>query len=143
MKDSKRHSSGIAAVEFLIVLPVLLLVFSAIVEFGNLFIQYNILNKSVQNAARYSVVDLTGSINPDGIADREAIKNMVVYGQKTIGKSSLLKGLTTDNVNIDVEGKYVFVKVIGYKYDPIFNYIPIKGFLDIELKTSSVMRTGL
>ncbi len=143
MKYLKRHSLGIVAVEFLIVLPVLLVVFSAIVEFGNLLIQYNILNKSVHNAVRYSVVDLTGGINPDGIADREAIKNMVVYGQKTIGTSSILKGLTTDNVNVNVEGKYVFVKVLGYKYDPIINYIPIKKFLDIELKSSSVMRTGI
>lgn len=143
MKFSKCHYSGIAAVEFLIVLPVLLLVFAIIVEFGNLFIQYNILNKSVQNAARYSVVDLTGSINLDGIADRESIKNMVVYGQKGVGTSSILKGLTTDNVNVSVEGKYVFVKVLGYKYDPVFSYVPLKQFLDIELKTSSVMRTGL
>ncbi len=145
IKRSSFKSKGIAAVEFLIVLPVLLFVFTAIIEFGTAFVRYNTLSKSVQNAARYSVVDVYGSVNSNAIADINSIKNMVVYGRKSsvnkegISYSPILSTLTTNDVTVIVSGNYVVVTA-NYNYSPIFKYIPLKDFLDLNLNASSMMR---
>ncbi len=49
----KRFQSGAALVEFAIILPLLLLLVLGICEFGYAFYHLNILNKSVQDGARY------------------------------------------------------------------------------------------
>lgn len=145
VKRSSFKSKGIAAVEFLIVLPVLLFVFTAIIEFGTAFVRYNTLSKSVQNAARYSVVDVYGSVNSNAIADINSIKNMVVYGRKSsvnqegTSYSPILSTLTTNDVTVIVSGNYVVVTA-NYNYSPIFKYIPLKDFLDLNLNASSMMR---
>ncbi|NIY91356.1 TadE/TadG family type IV pilus assembly protein [Vibrio diazotrophicus] len=138
-------SKGIAAVEFLIILPVLLFIFTSIVEFGTAFVRYNTLSKSVQNAARYSVVEVYGSVNSNAIADVNAIKNMVVYGRKSsvssdgTNYSPILNTLTTNDVTVSVNGNYVLVTA-SYIYSPVFQYIPLESFLDLNLNASSMMR---
>lgn len=144
MMLSVRKSSGIAAVEFLIVLPVLLLILALIVEFGNAFVRYNTLNKMVQNAARYSVVDIYGSEDVDAIADHTSIQNMVLYGRK-VPIADQLPVLDSIQVQINevVDGGISYVVVTAnYPYQPIMNLIPIDALTNLQLTSSAVMRVS-
>ena len=144
MSILKSRQSGIAAVEFLITLPVLLLILTIIVEFGNAFISYNTLSKTVQNAARYSVRDVYGTADPYAVADFDSIKNMVVYGNKTQPAGDnppvVLDGLETSNVQVTIDGKYVVVTA-SYTYSPILNFLPLDSLLDLTFSSSALLRT--
>ena len=48
-----RRSRGMAAVEFVITVPLLLLVMLVVVELGRAFVQYDTLSYSVRNSARF------------------------------------------------------------------------------------------
>ncbi|MGC9458681.1 TadE family protein, partial [Vibrio genomosp. F10] len=76
----QRKQKGIAAVEFLITVPILVLIIGGVTEFGNALIDYNTLNKMARNGARYATTDVSGTSSYDHIADETEIKNMVVYG---------------------------------------------------------------
>lgn len=52
-ENSKKFQTGADLVEFAIVVPILLLLVLGICEFGYAFYHLNILNKSVQDGARY------------------------------------------------------------------------------------------
>lgn len=144
MKSFRRKNSGIAAVESLIVLPVILLIFAAIVEFGTAFIRYNTLNKAVQNAVRYSISDVYGTLNPTAIANTTAIKNWVVYGQKQTPSSDdtdvkkTLDTITLNDVSITVEDDHVVVTAT-YTYMPMLNLLSMDTGLTFS--SSAVMRT--
>ncbi|XAW89989.1 TadE/TadG family type IV pilus assembly protein [Vibrio sp. CDRSL-10 TSBA] len=83
-----KNIKGLASIELLIVLPVLLLILAAIAEFGNAFIRYNILSKAVQNGARMAVTEVYGTAKAENIASDEEIKQAVMYGspQKRSGR---------------------------------------------------------
>lgn len=144
MMLSVRKSSGIAAVEFLIVLPVLLLILTLIVEFGNAFVRYNTLNKMVQNAARYSVVDIYGSEDVDAIADITSIQNMVLYGRKApIADQLPVLDSIQVQINEVVDGGVSYVVVTAsYPYQPIMNLLPIEALTNLQLTSSAVMRVS-
>ncbi|EKO3438176.1 pilus assembly protein [Vibrio fluvialis] len=133
---------GLAAVEFLITLPALLLILTGIVEFGNAFIKYSTLSKLVQNGSRYAVTDIYGTSNSDQIADEANIKNMVVYGNKSGSGNSLLDTLTVDDVVITHADKYVVVSAT-YTYVPILNIIPQDYLSNLKMSSSALMRTTL
>ena len=48
-----RESEGIAAVEFVLVLPVLVLMLFGTIEFGRFLVDYQVANKSVRDSIRY------------------------------------------------------------------------------------------
>ncbi len=133
---------GIAAIEFLTVLPLLLLILLAITEFGQAFITFSNLNKQAQNGVRYATSGIKGTASYDQIADEDEIKNMVVYGKTnpSDGDTSMVKNLTVSDVSIDHSNRYVTV-TIAYEYTPIIDFIPTDMDLDFSLNTSAVMRT--
>ncbi|EKO3454805.1 pilus assembly protein [Vibrio fluvialis] len=147
---SIRKSSGIAAVEFLITLPLLLLIFSGIVEFGNAFLRYNTLSKAVQNGVRISVVDVYGSSNSAEVSDDTLIKNVVVYGNKEGTGTKILATLSVDDVTVtretatDSNGnsyiQYVTVTAV-YSYDPLLNYLT-DVLTGMKLRSSAIMRVA-
>lgn len=72
----KNKQSGVAIVEFALVLPLLLILTFITTEFGRALYQYNILTKSVRDAARYLSVQSYGDTTKHSIA-----KNLIVYGK--------------------------------------------------------------
>lgn len=153
MKYLKIHSKvkGIAAVEFLVVLPLLLVILGAIAEFGNAFILYNTLSKTVQNGARFAVTQVYGSGQSDKIVGEEEslpdgqtysyseIKRTVVYGNQSGEGTAVLPDFVIENVGVVHENKYVVVTA-EYPYTPIVN--PLLGNIlsDVRLTASAVMR---
>jgi Flp pilus assembly protein TadG len=141
---SNRHQRGFAAVEMVLVTPVLLFFLVLVLELGNILIQHNVLSKSVQNGARYAVSEVYGTIGGK-IAPISEIKNVVVYGQSSVGVA-ILSTLTTSDVTVDPDpdsigsGDYVQVSVT-YDYVPNFLSIPFstENFA-IPLSATSVMR---
>lgn len=87
----KQKQSGVAAVEFaLVIIPMLLMVFG-ITEFGRALYQYNTLAKATRDASRFLSTQAAGS----GI---DTAKNLAVYGNKTVSGNPLVPGLTKNMV---------------------------------------------
>ncbi|WP_367987178.1 TadE/TadG family type IV pilus assembly protein [Vibrio sp. NTOU-M3] len=132
---------GVAAVEFLITIPVLLTILIGITELGNALIRYNTLNKLVQNGVRYATSDITGTATFDQIANHDQIKNMVVYGKTTAGDSSLLSNLSTSDVTVTHANGYVTISA-SHSYSPILDAFPESLNFSFSLNASAVMRTA-
>lgn len=133
--------AGIAAVEFTLILPLMLLFIAAIGEFGNILIKYNTLSKAVQNGARLAVTEVYGTGNPDAIASDADISNAVIYGSKSPpdGASPVLEGIT---ITVSQSGKTVTVTA-DYPYQtlmaPLLDNIIASN---VTLTSSSVMRVS-
>lgn len=91
---------GAALIEFAIIVPLLLLLVIGISEFGFAFYHHNILNKSVQDGARYFAdpqrarhnnlklpIDTSSSTNGANIT---ATQNLIIYGNTAVVGDSLL-----------------------------------------------------
>lgn len=135
----KQHNqSGMAAIEFLWSLPVLLIMMAAIFDFGQAFIDYTVLDKSVKSGARYAVRGVANTA--DSIADETEIKNVVVYGNKAGSGTTKLDTLTPASITVTESGKYVTVTGV-YQYSPFFSPIPFTTIsLNVPLTASMVMR---
>ena len=91
-----KNQQGLAAVEFAIVLPVMLFLMLATAEFGRVFYHYNTLTKAVQTGARYASRPLLGTNDLTNMdADFvQSIQNFVVYGNENGGGTAVLDGFT-------------------------------------------------
>lgn len=89
----KNEQSGVAIVEFALVLPLLLILTFITTEFGRALYQYNVLTKSVRDAARYMSTQTPGDTTKYPIA-----KNLVVYGNPAGSGTPLVIGLTAAQV---------------------------------------------
>ncbi len=119
-RTSRRGSS---IVEFALGWSVLWLMFSGIYQFGYTFYVYNRLQTAISNAAVYgSRIDYdTASTS----TFTNAIKNMAVYGDPSGGTTPVVPGLTTSNININVNPEDsmptdVTITVQNYSIDSIF-----------------------
>src|SRR3954469_22379121 len=117
----KNTQSGVALVEFALVLPLLLLLTFIVTEYSRALYQYNTLAKSVRDAARYLSTQTPGT--------KIAVsKNLVVYGNLTGAGNPLALGMSVSNVNDPVWQtagaapviNTVTVKVSNYTFSPLF-----------------------
>ena len=140
---------GVQLVELAVMLPILLLLFAAIAEFGRFYYEYTTLAKGARAGVRFLA---TARTNGD---DDLPAKNLVVYGNTNGTGSPIIKGLTTGNVTITRLNnagnpqnggvpKTVGVQITTYKYTPIFNLGKLVNntslSLNIEVKPSVTMR---
>jgi Flp pilus assembly protein TadG len=149
-----RRARGIAAVEFVISVP--LLIFAALIaaELGRAFIQYDTLSYAVRSGARYvsERALVAGVINlPDDV--KAEARRLVVYGNVAGSGVALLPGLSADvvppkdhiSVSADAATKYIKVSAT-YPYQPIFLRLPGVGAggglipTDYKLRVSVTMR---
>jgi Flp pilus assembly protein TadG len=91
------HSAqrGVAAVEFAIILTVLVPLLFGTSEFGRAIFQFDALTKSVDSGARYLATQAPG--DPTAIASATC---MVVYGNTACTGNALVQGLTTQMVSV-------------------------------------------
>jgi len=113
---------GLAAIEFTMVLPFLLLLIFACAEFGRLMFQYNALNKTVRDASRY----LTANAKPgdtDLVNIKAAValdvKQLIRYGQSN-SSTLLLPNLQDEDISFNVNGDFITITVT-YDWQPIFS----------------------
>jgi Flp pilus assembly protein TadG len=115
-----RDDQGLQLVEAAIVIPIFLVLFAATAEFGRFFYTYTTLAKATRVGTRY----LSTNQYRD---EKEAAKNLVVYGSTTATGTPILPGLDPTQVTITHTGdnalipKTVTITIEGYKYEPIFD----------------------
>ena len=120
----RRDEQGVQLLELAIVIPILLVMFAAIAEFGRYFYEYNTLAKASRLGARYlaSKSVTSATTNYETIA-----KNIVVYGNATGTGSPILDGLSPDSVTVTYQGgtsgvpDTVTVSITDYPYEPLFD----------------------
>ena len=113
--NSKHRHHGIAMIEAIIVLPILVLIALAAGEFGRVLMLYNTLNKAQQDGARYlaneAILGSTGAIclgspfsNPNACngtgGNVDETKNLIVFGNIAGTGTALLSGLAVSDVAI-------------------------------------------
>jgi Flp pilus assembly protein TadG len=114
---------GVQLVEVALVIPIMLLLFGAVAEFGRYFYEYSTAAKAARVGARYLVSkSVTSSTNYETQA-----KNLVVYGNIAGTGTAVLPGLTAANVQVDYIGgtsgvpDVVKVSIINYQHQSIVN----------------------
>ena len=114
-------------VELAIVIPILLMMFGAVAEFGRYFYEYTTLAKGARVGARYMSIKTVK--NPAWIL---ATKRLVVYGNTAGTGTPLISGLTIDNVEVQFQGgtfeppstgvpQTVTVSIINYNHQAVFD----------------------
>jgi Flp pilus assembly protein TadG len=130
-----RNERGTQLVELALVIPILLMIFGAVAEFGRYFYTYTTLAKSTRAGARYLINKPVGTQNT-------AAKNLVVYGNTAGTGSPIISGLTTSNVTITPTGGMptapdtITVSISGYTYQPIFDLGKITGSSSLSMSVS-------
>ena len=146
----RRDEQGVQLVEIAIVIPILLMMFAALGEFGRYFYEYTTLAKAARVGARLMAAKPVSSPTTNW---QLAAKKLVVYGNTAGTGSPVLPGLTVDNVELVFQGgtyaggagvpATVTVKIINYKHDPIFDLgklTKIKSLsLNVDVKPSITM----
>jgi TadE-like protein len=139
-----RDESGVQLVEAAIVIPIFLILFAATAEFGRFFYEYTTLAKATRVGSRYMSTNLLST------DEKNAAKNMVVYGSPTATDTPVLPGLEpnhvviTPNAGSGVVPDTVKVEIVGYTYEPIFDLGLLTGIeglsLNIDVSPSVTMR---
>ncbi len=97
-----RDSSGAAAAEMVMVLPILLILLFGSVELGNYFLQEHVVEKAVRDAARYAarlpVSDYPSCSSVDTTAEQQ-IQRLARTGDPG-GTNARLPGWTADNMTV-------------------------------------------
>ncbi len=129
----KARQSGVAIVEFALILPLLLLLTMITTEFGRAIYQYNSIVKSLRGAARYL------SIQTPNTRTDEA-KKLVVFGNVAGTGPALVPGLAVANVatptwqttGADPLINTVTITVAGYKFRPLVTSVFGVTFSDVN-----------
>lgn len=142
-----QFEEGVAAVEFVLTAPLLLLLMFAIAELGWAFNQYITLIKSVRDGARYAAANAySGSqeimdLSADLLSET---RELVVYGRPN-GTTPRLPGWQTAQVSVTAYGSDHLQVSAYYVYTPVVtSVIPFIGQdglgIEFRLETSTVVR---
>ncbi len=149
--NTLKNQQGLAAVEFAIVLPIMLFLMLATAEFGRVFYHYNTLTKAVQTGARYASKPLlkTSELTNMDAAFVQRIQNYVAYGNENGGGSAVLDGFTASSANVTISSsaadKTITIEA-SYNYNfVVLNDFPLFGYSvpTLTLKASVVTDTSL
>ena len=143
----RRDEQGVQLLELAIVLPVLLLLFGAVAEFGRYFYEYTTVAKGARVGARYLISKSATS----NVTNWEALaKNIVVYGNPAGTGDPILPGMTTANVDVQYQGgtagvpETIKVSMVNYKHQPLFDLGKMLKSqtlsMNVDVKPSVTMR---
>ena len=147
----RRDEQGVQLVEIAIVIPLMLMMFAAVAEFGRYFYEYTTLAKAARVGGRFMASKTLTSSTTNW---QLQAKRLVVYGNITGSGSPVLPGLTVENVELAFAGgtysggagvpETVTVRIINYKHDPIFDLGKLTKIttlsLNVDVKPSITMR---
>ena len=114
---------GVQLVETALVIPIMLLLFGAVAEFGRYFYEYTTAAKAARVGARFLA---SKSVNSSTNYELQA-KNLVVYGNIGGTGDPVLPGMTINNVDIQYAGvtsgvpDTVTVNIVSYQHQSIVN----------------------
>ena len=143
------NERGVQLLEMAIVLPIFVILFAAVAEFGRYFYEYTTLAKAARVGARYLVTSKV-DCNQANLA-----KNLIVYGNTAGTGSPVLPGLTTAHITVSPNDlacsgtpqgvpPTITVSVSGFKHVSLFNLGGLINnpavSLDIDVKPSVTMK---
>lgn len=113
-----KKQRGNALIELSIILPLLILLFLGTWSIGYSCYVYAELEGAVRSGARYGSVSTYDAVNP--AAFRDAVKNVVVYGDPAGGTQPVISGLQTSHVNVTISPSVgqptaVTISISGYQ----------------------------
>ncbi|MCB2256243.1 pilus assembly protein [Pseudomonas chlororaphis] len=145
-----QDQSGMAMVELVLTLPLLLLLMLTFAEFGRMLFQYNSLMQASRDAGRYVAGQAwnptLGKLDLNTTLQTQT-KSVAVYGvpANPNGYPAVVPGLTTGNVTVSAVGTehvqvsitYTYVPVIGSALPALYgSSVP----LGLALTSTVVMR---
>ncbi len=134
MPTLTKKQIGVAAIEFVLLLPILLFIGWVSVDFGRLIFQYDALTKTTRDATRY-LAAVTRPPNTVYQADptyQSAVTqatNLAICGSISTCNNTVVPDLTANNIAIDYPASgvtgitYVRVSITGYSVNFITNDI--------------------
>jgi len=132
----RKPESGNVLLEFALCGTLLVTVFSVIFQLGYATYQYNQLANAVRGGARFASMQKISNQGDGSLSSAyiNEVKNVVVYGTRTITQSStpILPSLTTSNVDVVVtwdtklNPKSVQVRVNSFNINALFKTFTIQ-----------------
>jgi Flp pilus assembly protein TadG len=142
----RRDDRGLQLVEVALVIPIMLLLFGAVAEFGRYFYEYTTVAKAARVGARYLVSKSVSS----GTNYEAQAKNLVVFGNIAGTGSPVLDGLSVDNVQVQYVGgtagipELVKVSIVNYPHKSVLDLGKLLNnaglSLNVDVKPSVTMR---
>lgn len=123
----KGKQSGIAAIEFMVAAPLLIVIVFAVTEFAWAFHQYHTMTRATRDGARHmasgALIGSVGMIYLDTSLVQET-GNLVVYGNTTGAGDPLLPRWTRADVTVtSPDASHIRVSAF-YNYVPLVGRIP-------------------
>jgi len=142
----RRDEHGLQLVEVALVIPIMLLLFGAVAEFGRYFYEYTTAAKAARVGARYlASKSVTSGKDYSGDA-----KNLVAFGNIAGTGDPVLEGFSAANVDIQYVGgpaglpNLVKVSIINYPHKSVFDLGKLLNnaglSLNVDVKPSVTMR---
>ena len=126
-----RRSRGLAAVEFVVTAPFVLLLLFGGAELGRAFVHYQTLSYAIRDAARFvsehSINGTTGVVLISGATITEA-RNLAVYGNTAGTGNAKLPNYQTGQVQITNAGGDNIQVTATYPYQSMLSRLPKFGF---------------
>jgi len=142
----RRDDRGLQLVEVALVIPIMLVLFGAVAEFGRYFYEYTTVAKAARVGARYLVSKSVSS----GINYEAQAKNLVVFGNIAGTGSPVLDGLSVDNVQVQYVGgtsgipELVKVSIVNYPHKSVLDLGKLLNnaglSLNVDVKPSVTLR---
>ena len=136
---SVKNKKGSSAVEFALVLPVFLLIFFGIIEYGWVMTQEIVLSHAVAAGARAAIK------MPDGTPDEVLA---AVARQKTVSAFSVVGTLAEGDITVEIRPaediiyqpvpKRISVDIASWTYTPLVGYLPDAAVPD-TLKANAIL----
>ena len=142
-----KWQAGLAAIEFALILPTLLILAFGVIDFGRVLFQYDTLNKSTRDATRYlaAVVRPPASAYQSDATYTAAVnnaRNLALCGKiDACSNNTLVSGLIASNITIDYPasvGNITYVRILVSNYSTSFLTTALGGLGTKNLGTISV-----
>ena len=131
-----RDERGAAAVEFALVLPILLVLAFGIIDFGRLLYTYNNLTSAVREGARFASVQTQAKITNTAAIQGRVRDYIASFGGDSVATSQI-------EVTFDAAPpatQYITVRINAYEFEPITPIAGLIGLGDIALSPRAVFR---
>ena len=118
--EFKRRDSGVAAVEFALILPLLMMIVFGIINYGILLYDQAVITNAAREGARWGAINTSaaiscsgtasGSADPCQIANSYTQANLITFGGATTSTSSAT-GAGTSGTTVTVTVSYTFTQI--------------------------------
>jgi len=123
------HQKGAVAVEFALILPVLVLMFFGIVEFSLLLFNKQVITNASREGARAGIVaggsprvsDESGYATINNVVSNYCTNNLITFGTDSGPQTTVISSGSSfgDNLTVTVTYQYGFLVLSNFGFDPV------------------------